>query len=333
VLRAWFWAPALLATLCWPSGAAAEIAGEPEPIRLSYTAVDACPSREAFLARLRTRTTRFREAAEGEAARVFTVELAAGGEASKGRLTVSARDGSSAIREVKAATCEQVSAALALVVAVAIDPQALIEAATPKSEPVPPPPVPPSAPPETARPAAPTRIDRTARVAMGVRWDEVSGVTPLLRPVLRPFLEIVGDRPGVFVPGFRISFAWTHNAHVATASGAADFSWYVGRVEACPLRLGSVATSLTWCATFDAGALRVAGQDAPVNTARARPWVSSGLSARGSARLWRWVFAELEAGAAAPWFKDRWLFADGSALYAAPPVSVWVGAGLGCRFP
>jgi hypothetical protein len=313
---------------------AAESAAEPEPIRLSYTASEGCPTRDAFLERLRARTTRFREASEGEAARVFTVELAAGADSTKGRLTVSARDGSSATREVRTPTCNQAGAALGLVVAIAIDPQALIEAAQPKSEPTPPPPPPPSAPPETAH--ADRSIDqlrRTTHVAVGARWDEVSGITPLLRPVLRPFLEIVGDRPGLFVPALRVSFAWTHNAHVATASGSADFSWYVARAEGCPLRVGSLATSLTWCATFDGGALRVAGQDAPVSTVRTRPWVSTGLSARGSARLWRWVFAELEAGAAAPWFKDRWLFADGSALQTAPPVSVWVGAGLGCRFP
>jgi hypothetical protein len=151
--------------------------------------------------------------------------------------------------------------------------------------------------------------------------------------VLRPFLEILGDRPGVFVPALRVSFAWTRDAHVALASGAADFSWYVARAEACPLRVGSTNVSLTWCATFDGGMLRVAGQDAPAVTARTRPWVSTGVSARGSAKLFRWLFAELEVGAAAPWIKDRWVFADGSPLYGAPAVSVWAGAGLGCRFP
>jgi hypothetical protein len=332
VLRAWLWAPALLATVCWVAGAAAEIGAEPEPIRLTYAAAEGCPSRDAFVERLRARTTRFREALEGEPARVFTVELAAGADTSKGRLTVSARDGSSATREVKASTCEQVGAALALVVAVAIDPQALMEVAPPKSEP--PPIAPPIAPPETARPTDSGSLAlRTTRVAVGLRWDEVSGITPLLRPVLRPFFEIVGDRPGAFIPALRVSFAWTRNAHVATSSGGADFSWYVGRAEGCPVRLGSVAMSLTSCVTFDAGALRVVGQDAPIATARTRPWVSTGLNARGSARLWRWVFAELEIGAAAPWIKDRWLFADGSSLHTAPPVSAWMGAGLGCRFP
>jgi hypothetical protein len=334
VLRAWLWAPALLATLWWAADVQADVGAEPEPIRLSYTAAEGCPLRDAFLGRLRARTTRFREASEGEAARVFTVALASSGEGSKGRLMVSARDGSSATREVKATTCDQAAAALALVVAVAIDPQALIEIPPAKSEPIPTPP-PPVAPPESSRPAETTgdRLHRATRVALGLRWDEMSGITPLLRPVLRPFLEIVDDRPGVFVPALRISFAWTRNAHVALSSGAADFSWYVGRLEACPLRVGSAAASLTWCATFDGGAVRIAGQDAPAITARTRPWVSTGVSARGSARLWRWLFAELELGAAAPWIKDRWVFADGSLLQTPPPVSVWAGAGLGCRFP
>jgi hypothetical protein len=285
------------------------------------------------LERLRARTTRFREAAEGEVARVFAVELASTGEGSKGKLTVHARDGSRATREVRTGTCEQSAAALALVVAVAIDPQALLEPA-PKNEPPPPPPVP-TAPPETARPidTGGDRWQRATRVALGVRWDEISGITPMLRPVLRPFVEIIGNRPGVFVPTARISFAWTRNAHVGLAAGGADISWYVGRAELCPLRIGSSAASLTWCATFDGGALQVAGQDAPTGTTRTRPWASSGIGARGSVRLWRWVFAELELGGAAPWFKDRWIFTDGSSLHTAPPVSVWTGAGVGCRFP
>ena len=340
MLRAWLWAPALLAT-AWPALALAESGAEPEPIRLSYTASDGCPSRDAFLGRLRARTTRFREAAEGEAARVFTVELALGAEASRGKFTVRARDGSSATRELKAPSCEQVGAALALVVAIAIDPQALVEVAQPKSEREPePPPLPPAPPPPSPQDAA-RRPDvrssepmvRTVRGAFGLRWDEVSGVTPMLRPVLRPFFEIIGDRQGALVPGLRVSFAWTRDARVGTAYGEADFSWYVGRIEACPLRLGSVAVSLSSCVTFDAGALRVVGQNAPPSTARTRPWMSTGLNARGSARLWRWLFAEVEVGAAAPWIKDRWLFVDGTAIQSAPPISAWIGAGLGCRFP
>src|SRR5258708_36275780 len=113
----------MIATEWWTAIASAEIGAEPEPIRLGYTTSDGCPSRDAFLGRLRARTTRFREATEGESPRVFTVELASGIDGSKGHLTVSARDGSSATREVKAPSCDQVGAALALVVAVAIDPQ------------------------------------------------------------------------------------------------------------------------------------------------------------------------------------------------------------------
>jgi hypothetical protein len=312
----------------------AESGAEPEPIRLSYTASDGCPSRDAFLERLRARTTRFREAIEGEAARVFTADLVFGANASRGKLTVRARDGSSTTRELKAPSCEQVGEALALIVAIAIDPQALVEVAPPRSEPEPPPV--PSPPPDAARPPDVRRSEpmvRTVRGAFGLRWDEVSGVTPILRPVLRPFFEIISDRPGAFVPGLRVSFAWTRNARVGTAYGEADFSWYAGRIEACPFRLGSVAVSLSSCVTFDAGALRVVGQDATASTARTRPWVSTGLNARGSARVWRFVFVEVEVGAAAPWFKDRWVFADGSAIQAAPPITAWMGAGLGCRFP
>jgi hypothetical protein len=329
----------VLAALCRATTASAD--AEPEPIRLHYTAPAGCPTREAFVGRLKTRTTKFREALEGEVARVFTVELASTGDAAKGRLTVGATDGSSATREVRAATCEQVEAALALVVAVAIDPQALLDPAPPNEpEPRPPTPAAPAPPPaspasaEITRPpegSRPVADRRPYHLAMGLRWDEMSGITPLLRPVLRPFVEWgMGGR--TVAPSFRLSFAWTRNAHVAAGTNAADVSWYAARVEGCPLRIGSEALSLAPCVTFDAGALRVAGEN-PAVPARTRPWLSAGLDARATARLWRWLFAELEAGAAAPWIKDRWVFADGTELHTAPPVAVWAGAGLACRFP
>jgi hypothetical protein len=301
---------------------------------LIYSATEGCPTRDAFVERLRSRTTRFRDAAEGELSRVFKVEITTGAELAHGKLAVTARDGSSASREVKATTCDQVGAALALVVAVAIDPQALVEAMPTKTEPPPVPPPPPPPPPEVApqvNTAPPAR--RATRFAGGVRVDEVSGITPLLRPVLRPFFEIAGDRPGVLAPTLRVSFAWTRNAHVAASSDGADFSWYAGRIDACPVRLGGASAFLSPCMTIDAGALRVAGQDAPASTARWRPWVSTGLDVRSSLTLLGWLFAEIEIGAAAPWIKDRWIFADGTSLHTAPAVSVWTGAGIGCRLP
>jgi hypothetical protein len=317
--------------MCGASNAAGETGTEPEPIRLDYTAPGGCPSRDAFVERLRARTTRFREAGERDAPRVFTVEIDAQGDAAKGRLSVRSRDGSSASREVRASTCEQVGAALVLIVAVAIDPLALVGTAPETNAPEPPP-VAPVRPRDVASPIQALRAPHL-RAAFGLRWDEVSGVTPMLRPVLRPWIEVASERRGTLVPVLRLSFAWTRNAHVAATSGGAEFSWYVGRVEACPVRIGSESASLTPCATLDVGALRVIGQDAPTSTSRTRPWASAGLSARAAARLVGWAFAEIEAGTAAPWTRDRWLLADGFELHAAPVVTFWMGAGLGCHFP
>ena len=317
----------------WTAAGAADSPRDPEPIRINYTAPESCPSREAFVERLRTRTTRFREALEGDQARIFTIEFVSGSESSRGRLTVVARDGSSTWREVRAATCELVQAALALVVAVAIDPLALTE----------PPPPPPkrdleqtAAPPQREMARRSELVEpprRFVRSAIGMRWDEVGGITPLLRPVLRPFVEIAAERRGILAPALRISFAWTRNAHVAAGADGADISWYAARAEACPLLLGSAPVSLSPCLTFDAGALTVTGENDPPGSARTRPWLSSGLDARGSLRIWRWLFAELELGAAVPWIRDRWIFSNGTALHTTPLVIAWMGTGLGCRFP
>jgi len=325
------WAAALLAAVCGASSAAGGT--EPEPIRVEYTAPEACPSREAFVDRLRAHTTLFREAGERDAPRVFTVEIDTQGDAARGRLTVRSLDGSTATRDVRASTCEQVGAALALIVAIAIDPLAVVGTAPETREPEPPPvtPVSRDVPRSSQAPPSPERGPHL-RAAIGLRWDEVSGVTPMLRPVLRPWIEVVSERQGTWVPVLRLSLAWTRNAHVAAGAGGAEFSWYAGRAEACPLRIGSERTSLTPCVAFDAGVLRVIGQNAPTSTPRTRPWASTGVSARGATRLLGWAFAEVEVGMAAPWIRDRWLLADGSELHAAPAVIFWLGAGVGCRF-
>ena len=79
-------------------------------MRIDYVAPAGCPDATAFLRSLRERTTRFREAASDEQARRFLVRVRAVASSLSGRLEIRGPDGRTAVRNVNATICDEVSA-------------------------------------------------------------------------------------------------------------------------------------------------------------------------------------------------------------------------------
>jgi hypothetical protein len=173
------------------SGAPAA-AAEGEPIRLEYYASDGCPDRAAFEALAHTRTARVHFVTAGQA-RTFVVGIDAGSPA-KGRLVVLRGESVEGTREIGAPTCEQAAEAIALMVALAVDPSALSSPAVatgaapqadapqpaatestpvaapdlpPAPAPTTPTPLPPSPPAPDVAPAAPSRTASGERERLG----------------------------------------------------------------------------------------------------------------------------------------------------------------------
>ena len=108
-----------------PLGIAAASADEPlEPIVLRYEAEAGCPDAAEFGGEVRGRASRARLADPGERARTFTVRITRAGRTFRGPLEVRETAGDSSARDVSGASCAEVASALALVTALAIDPQA-----------------------------------------------------------------------------------------------------------------------------------------------------------------------------------------------------------------
>jgi hypothetical protein len=158
-----------------------------EPVRLFYQAANGCPDESSFVARIRARSPRARVAWPGEAAREFTITLDDAPRAS-GSVTVKAVDRTEGGRRVEARTCAEVADALALVIALAIDPHASTGSEPPRMppQPVSPPPSPTA---DTfaalANPAPPTASDaRTVNggargeLAVGADLTVAEGVAP-----------------------------------------------------------------------------------------------------------------------------------------------------------
>lgn len=102
-------------------------AAEPlEPIRIVYDAEPGCPSSSDLEAEVRARTSRARLAGPDERARGFAIRIVQARDGFRGRLDVREPDGALSTREVSGESCAEVASALALVVALAVDPQATL---------------------------------------------------------------------------------------------------------------------------------------------------------------------------------------------------------------
>jgi hypothetical protein len=95
-----------------------------EPIRIAYHAPARCPDEAQFLGEVFARTPLARSAAEGEAAREFAVDIADGSDGTlSGSLEIHSADSPVSRRDMTATRCDELVSALALMVALAVDPE------------------------------------------------------------------------------------------------------------------------------------------------------------------------------------------------------------------
>src|SRR5580692_132000 len=331
-----------------------------EPIRLDYRAAGTCPDEAAFLARIRARTAQVRAAMPGELARTFSVTLDEGAVPS-GQVQIVSVDGPLRLRRVQAGTCSEVADALALVVALALDPQSTVAApeastldapapAPPESLSPPTAPVPtapfveptPSATPESAphrpqRARPPTRPSTSAAstdygtISLGAGVSLFTGVSPNVLLGVSPFAGWRMATRGALDPSVRLSFFRAASGPLAAGGADAAFTWTVGRLDLCPFSFG-VALRVATCGRVEAGALEVAASDiAPARDA-VKPWFAAGPVVRGARSFYRWAFLDLDLGGLLRVTNDRFYFEPNTTVYRVPLVGVGAAVGLGVHF-
>ena len=128
---------AAAAPLALPARAAES--AQPITVLLSNDGVAACPTREQLFAGLLARTPKVRAANPGEPARTFDVRVHQGDRVVVGNLRAEDRRAATDMHEVSGETCREVLEALALTIALSLDPDASL-APYPLSPPPPPPP-------------------------------------------------------------------------------------------------------------------------------------------------------------------------------------------------
>lgn len=299
-------------------------------VALDYAAHPGCPSGAELFGEISSRTSRARAAEPGEEALPLRVRIERVPGGSRGELVLGAGADASR-REVAAQDCEQVVSALALMTALAIDPDAITSPEAPRPSPPPPPP---PAPAPAARPPEPLPppVDRAHTVlVLGVALEAGNAVAVGPTPGPRGFvgLERAWQSMGY---GVRLG-AGRAAARISRADGAAELVLTSGRFDACFLH--SVVWSPLWaavCGAFEAGALEATGREVTPRASVTRPWLAVGAEARLEARLLRSLGLELAGGLFMPLVRDRFFVQADSTVRETPPVTVALSLGTSVRF-
>jgi len=319
-----------------------------EAIRITYDGPAACTTEEAFFAQVAARTPRARLAGRDARARTFMVSLTKGSEASFGRLVMRAPDGAESERDVTGDTCDEVVSALALVCALAVDPQASTRR-LPASPPPPPPPPPvvalppPPAPAVVTPPAADTPFVpprdmpagevRRWHLALALDASLAAGVSP--SPLFGTPVTVEADLPAgpVLAPTLRLGFERASSGGGGSTGPTAVFTWTIAVVEGCPRRwqLGPVRLEPI-CLRVEAGAVEGVGANVTPSHDLTRGWVALGAVARVEWAFWKPLFLDLEGGARFPLVRPTYFVEPDTTVYPVPVVAGVIQGGLGVRF-
>jgi hypothetical protein len=307
--------------------------GPRAPIRITYEDTSGCGDGDAFFDEVAGRTARVRRAEGEEPARLFAVRIAPSAGRLAGDLTVVASDGRHFTRHVDGATCAEIVDALALIIALSVDPYA---SATPRAAAPPPkraeqqPPAPAPATPRTPiAPAAAPAYDAGWSWSIAALGELNGAVAP--KPVLGPqgSIDLARRSPSVWAPSFRFDLTWTPERSFDTLAGITHYQWYAGRLEACPIRIANDTLSVIPCGAFETGVVRSSG--AASASASDKLWLAFLAIARASWSPTSAFRVEIEGGGVFPVLRNSYAFDPHIIVYRVPKAAAV--AGVGVAFP
>ncbi len=345
---------------------------EPEPIapiQVTYTAeapARACPTYEQFLAKVRRYTTKWR-LAEGPTARSFRLVLApkAPG-ATSGRLEIEELGKAPSVREIIGPDCEAVSRALAIALAVVIDPQADLSggatddaaenapdhsappsAADPSSA-APPAQPPPLAARESSRPplsGSPTASRLRLEAIIGLTTAVVDGVLPVIgaNVELDPFArrrephdrrESSRALPRWLSPSVALGFRQGLPRELERSGMTSQFLWTAGTLQLCPVRWSAFADrlELTPCFESNAGVLIASARGSRDSRSSTKPWLDLGGMAKVTWLIHRAWFVGGAFSVVAPVTRYRFELSTQAPVSQAPALGLAFGAVAGLGF-
>jgi hypothetical protein len=260
-----------------------------QQVSLHYLGEAGCPSEAEFVEEVTARVRRPVEWTQSGAAVQMVVIVRRAGDRASGTLEVVQRSTEPTRREFNSSSCAEVASALALVAALALDPNARTEvlpshaqgaqpsAPTPEAAPVPP----------RASSSETKRVTRAASTPapsrppargshylawLGPAATVASGYASEPLVAVGLILGARAVRPG-FSPGFQLTPAWGKTGTTGPAAAGGSFSWAIARLEACPVRL-ALARPLTLepCAAAELGRVSARGESTGIVPVNAERW-------------------------------------------------------------
>ncbi|MEP7050063.1 MAG: hypothetical protein ABJB12_06905 [Pseudomonadota bacterium] len=330
---------AALAVVCCASRARAQAPGQ--AFRLEYWSEGRCPDASEFARQIQTRAPRLRPAVADEPALGFYAELVERAGSATGRLTARSADGREVTREVRGSTCDDVVTALALIAALAADPNQTVEA-------------PPSAPLPAVRrarharrveeadelpPVLPPPAPRwTFGVGGGLSFD--SSIAPSPGYGLGVEFDAEGPEGSPWRALFGLSAIRAAAPKTPTRAGYASFTYVAFRGTACPLRWPEATPLfLRPCVFLDAGVLEGNVSLGSNNQDEAKTWFAAGAFARVEALADDVLSFQLDGGVTAPLKRDSFdagagvdALGEAETAFRVPAAGVLGRIGLSYRF-
>lgn len=317
-------------------------AEEIERIAVTYEAHPLCPNEDAFVGEIAARTSRFRRVPEGGGGRTIRVRLREeeGHAGTRGELVLAEGDAES-VRVVHDESCAVVVSGLALIAALAIDP----EAETGPVGPIAPPPAgPPEAPPPPpvavlSPPAAPVAdaregARRSLRGAVVAGMAGRVGVVPASAAVT--IAGVVGlvtrSRKGTSLvsPEARLELSLGAPRTEDAGGPAARLQWFGGHLEGCGL-FGVARLRGGPCGLVEVGAVHAEGLAIGDAQSTTRVGASLGGGLRGALTIGAFQ-AGIGAFVLVPLRRDRFYVDPSLTLFRTSALGGQVGADVGVHF-
>jgi hypothetical protein len=252
-------------------------------------------------------------------------------------------------RRFAAKTCAEAADAIALIIAVTLDPTLKLtgaDTARPSPSPVeggadraptaekpaeqPPVVKPPESPPVIEAAPSPAAAQARREFAVSVAGQTIFGPGPAVMPGIALSGMAALDWEGIWSPALFLGATRVWRNDLAETGGNASFTLYAATLDACPLRIRAAWLVARPCAAALVGRLNASGTNTEQPDSAARPFATAGVALAASAGTTVEVSARVGVGVTL--LRDAYEF-GGATFHRASPITTSVSMGIGLHWP